>query len=552
MAKTITKPLALAIAVGLTLGGSFSVGFPALAQDDAGQNTNPAVNTNPNGEQLIFPPAATIQDSNDYSLTIHKRLNPSDLGDATGNQDDKVSGTPLDGAHFQIQKLEGDIRKQSVLSNLTTIASEFNRAMGTWRGEGGLDTPPLDQTFTAKHGVTGKSGQTGELKFENLKPGAYLVTETQAPAAVGAQGFVKTKPYIVLVPTVNTEGTEWVKDVHTYPKNSAARVSKHVRDAGKHSLSDFRDNPETSTVDYTLMATVPVAPEQQSLDEFIIQDSYNNKELGIGDDIKPVVRKLREGTQQAEIVDESKYQVVTQQPVASNSKNLPADANESFKIVFRNLEDADIKGGDTISVDFTTTILNAQDQDIENAVNSSGSFDGQQASGRFETPNDKVVTHLGDIRVIKEDERDNKKKLEGAVFGLANCKAPENYFQTGTTDTNGEITFAGIHVSDWINNEAPAKAEEYCLTEIDAPHGYIKTREEPYRINLSRNSKEFVGEGKDRQAIRRVSLEVTNLHDTERPTLPSTGGMGILLIALLGLGIIAGGVYAARRNSVKA
>lgn len=552
MANTISKPIALAIAAGITLSGSFGAGAPAFAQDDAGRNVDAAVESDQNDGQQILPPAATIPNTNDFSLTIHKRLNPSSLGDATGNQDDNVSGEPLDGAHFQIQKLEGDIREQSVLSNLTAVASEYNRKMGAWRGKGGLDTPPLDQEFGVKSGVTGADGQPGELKFANLKPGAYLVTETQTPNADGAQGFVKTKPYIVLVPTVNKEGTEWVKEVHTYPKNSAVRVSKQVQDAKKHSLSDFRDNPETSTVGYTLIANVPMAPEQQELEEFVIQDSYNNDELGIDDNFKPVVRKLREGATEAEIVDESNYQVLTQQRVASNSKNLPTDANESFKIVFNNPDAADIKGGDTILVDFTATLLNADDQDVENAVNSSGTINGPETSRRFETPNDKVVTHIGNIRIIKEDDQDNTKKLEGAVFGLAYCKAPQDYFQTGTTDANGEVTFEGIHVSDWINNEAPAEAEQYCLTEIDAPKGYIKTRENPYVINLNRDSKEFIGEGNERQTIRRVSLEVTNLQDTERPTLPKTGGMGILLVALLGLGIIGGGVYAARRNSATA
>ena len=89
------------------------------------------------------------------------------------------------------------------------------------------------------------------------------------------------------------------------------------------------------------------------------------------------------------------------------------------------------------------------------------------------------------------------------------------------------------------------------MTEIKAPEGYIKTREKPYKIQLNLNSKEFDEGVEGRQTIRRVSLEITNLPDSERPVLPSTGGMGILIVALLGLGIIAGGVYAARRNSAK-
>ena len=44
---------------------------------------------------------------------------------------------------------------------------------------------------------------------------------------------------------------------------------------------------------------------------------------------------------------------------------------------------------------------------------------------------------------------------------------------------------------------------------------------------------------------------IDNLKKTT-PTLPATGGMGVLIIALAGLAIIGGGVYAARRNSQSA
>lgn len=63
-----------------------------------------------------------------------------------------------------------------------------------------------------------------------------------------------------------------------------------------------------------------------------------------------------------------------------------------------------------------------------------------------------------------------------------------------------------------------------------------------------RESREAVGDAQ----VRMVSRTVQNRPSSEVPILPSTGGMGILIVALLGLGIIAGGVYAARRNSAKA
>ncbi|WP_147578923.1 isopeptide-forming domain-containing protein [Corynebacterium propinquum] len=167
MAKVIAKPIALAIAAGITLGGSFGAGAPAFAQGlnaqqtqaDAADGESPVLDGE--GATQVLPPASSIPDAKDYSLTLHKRLNPRIQGESTGNEDAHVSGEPLDGAHFRLQKLEGNIREQAGLSHLTEVANEFNRAKGSWRGSGGLTTPPLDENFKTRDGVTGAAGVAG-------------------------------------------------------------------------------------------------------------------------------------------------------------------------------------------------------------------------------------------------------------------------------------------------------------------------------------------------------------------------------------------------------
>lgn len=556
MAKVIAKPIALAIAAGITLGGSFGAGAPAFAQGlnaqqtqaDAADGESPVLDGE--GATQVLPPASSIPDAKDYSLTLHKRLNPRIQGESTGNEDAHVSGEPLDGAHFRLQKLEGNIREQAGLSHLTEVANEFNRAKGSWRGSGGLTTPPLDENFKTRDGVTGAAGVAGELKFENLEPGAYLVTESQTPAPQGAEGFVKSKPYIVLVPTVNEDGTGWEKHVHSYPKNSSAKSAKEVFDENKHALDDFRD-PQSAQVGYGLTAHVPNIPEGDFLTEFVVQDSYNNEELGIDENLKPQVFRIPGGNGRSQLLDPSSYEVQTLQPVTSNTQNLPADANESFKIAI-DTDTAGLESGDSVYVAYQATLLKAQDQDIENAVSSFGMIASNTGTQRFETPNDKVVTYIGDVQIHKVDQSNNERFLEGADFDLFRCDAPEEIIQSGTTDKDGRLTFSGIHVSDWVYNQAPQKNVEYCLQETDAPSGYLQTREEPYRFYLNVNSREFVEGGQNGETIRRVSMTIENIPDTDRPLLPKTGGMGILLVALLGLGIIGGGVYAARRNSATA
>lgn len=121
------------------------------------------------------------------------------------------------------------------------------------------------------------------------------------------------------------------------------------------------------------------------------------------------------------------------------------------------------------------------------------------------------------------------------------------------TNREGELLFEGIHVSDWVNDEAPGQNVQYCLRETKAPDGYLPLEEDIRGIELLRTSEgSITSEAGEATQVRLVSRNVTNKPSTDVPILPSTGGMGILLVALLGLGIIAGGVYAARRNSAKA
>lgn len=84
--------------------------------------------------------------------------------------------------------------------------------------------------------------------------------------------------------------------------------------------------------------------------------------------------------------------------------------------------------------------------------------------------------------------------------------------------------------------------------ETKAPKGYVKD-ETPRAFTLTQ------GEATSGQVINAVriakTLEVPNV---EQPplTLPGTGGSGVLALVALGLVIVGGGAYVARRNSVKA
>lgn len=548
MAKTISKPLALAVAVGLTLGGSFSVGAPAFAQN--------LVNEPQTAEGT--PAASSIPAGDNFSLTIHKRVNSQTLRNATGQEDDSVGGEPLQGAQFTLRKLKGNVRNQAELAQLSAKANEFNKPHSTEQlAENEFDAPATQAQTT---------GANGKTEFTNLGAGAYLVTEVATPQ-VGEndpRAYVPSRPFIVFVPMTNPNGAGWNSNVHVYPKNSEARVQKAVVDANKHAESDGAPQG-SSLVSYTLDGVIPAAPQGRQLTDFTLTDSSNSAELRFDGNFVKSVQRIPAGQTEDAAVDlaQGTYSVstVSADNLPENRANIAEGANQAFNIVVADPSAAGLNPGDTLRVVVEATLLQAPDQNIENSVNESGIFrDPAQSVDDvdFHTPNDKVVTHIGKIRVIKFEEgtenAENPVRLSGAEFELFNCAIPDTVVRKGTTGENGELLFEGIHVTDWVNNEAPTENVRYCLRETKAPDGYTKVNDVIENIELLRADQGTVtsGEGEQTVTVRLKSLNVSNRPTSEVPILPSTGGMGILLVALFGLGIIAGGVYAARRNSAKA
>lgn len=533
MAKVLAKQLALAVAIGVSFS---NLGFLSTAAHAQTVEDLPNLATQQ-------PPAATIPQGDQFSLTLHKRINSQTLRNANGAVDPQAGGQPLPDVEFKIQKLAGNVRNQAEHSHLSDVADAYNK------GED-KNLPPLDPNESAQ---SAKTGTTGEVTFSNLKAGAYLVTETKTPDVAGAEFYFKAKPFIVMVPMTNPDGQTWNSDVHLYPKNSTVRVDASVQDSNKHAEDPIRDK-ETSEIHYTLDALVPAAPEGKRLVNFKVTDAHRNDEIRLDDDFIESVQRIPAGETEAQAVPLpiGTYTVNKAALISKNSPNFADGANQFVEVSVADPDRAGLKPGDTLQVNFKATLLNAPDQQIENSVSAAGKFEALQDTDLdhdFETPNDKVVTYIGDIRVVKVDADNETTKLEGADFDLFRCDDPDNVIQSGTTNSDGEITFKGIHVNDWENGAAPDNAFAYCLKETEAPSGYAILDDQPRQINLGINTKADNGSG---QMIRLASETFKNKSDSQIPTLPSTGGMGILLVALFGLGIIAGGVYAARRNSAKA
>lgn len=553
MAKAIAKTAAIAVAAGLTFAGSAGIATDAFAQT----TNTAAVSTAPG-----VPDASSITAEN-ATLTIHKRVNPTELRPANGATDDGASGAGLAGVGFTAERINADITKQDEFNKVAKLANDRDiagaKALGTGEAKPFTDTDANGETTLT------------------LPVGAYIIRETKTPDAKTTEAYVPADPFIVFLPMTNKEGTGWNTDVHVYPKNSMAKVSKTVVDEGKNTKSDAKGEEgqpgylgarpaDNAVVNYTLDGVVPAAPEGRELKNVTLTDASRSDELQWDTTNNAFIEDVVVVRNGSEVkIKPANYTVNTTAAVpTTNTKELAAGADQAFTVTV-DAKAAGLKPGETVRVKVKATMLkdNADSKGIENSVRESFVFHNpatDKDDDPRETPDDKVVTYVGNISVYKRG--DNNAALAGAEFQIGKCNSGKDgidgdAIQTGVTDAEGNLTFPGLHVTDYVNDaEVTDKVANYCVQETKAPEGYAlpKGKNAVHEIELKRATSKALNAEKtafDAAAAKNVIANGAVIDNVKKttPTLPATGGMGVLIIVLAGLAIIGGGVYAARRNS---
>ena len=140
---------------------------------------------------------------------------------------------------------------------------------------------------------------TGHTSASGLEQGLYLVVETRVPENVTST----CNPFLISLPMTTVDGSEWIYDIVTYPKNQTGNpdLSKTVRESknstGKNtgSLTDIKDGyAHTATasvgdvVDYQILSTLPtITSKASSLSEYTYVDTmfrgikYNKQDVVI-------------------------------------------------------------------------------------------------------------------------------------------------------------------------------------------------------------------------------------------------------------------------------
>lgn len=211
--------------------------MPAMADDGSG--TTPAPTANP------------VWTETEGSITIHKyEWNGKTGGHATGREDEDQlpsendgentkTPNPLAGAEFTIYQVQNEAWLSKYYSGAATAAEEeqYKNAFkattyyadnnGTYTLNGNYPTygpKKTDANGTVQFGKATVKGAGGHDTTEAGIPlGLYLVIETKTPDQV----TTPCQPFLVSVPMTVKENdenssyvpTEWLYDVHVYPKN---------------------------------------------------------------------------------------------------------------------------------------------------------------------------------------------------------------------------------------------------------------------------------------------------------------------------------------------
>ncbi|MBT1035941.1 isopeptide-forming domain-containing fimbrial protein [Canibacter sp. lx-45] len=172
----------------------------------------------------------------------HKQQGPPGAPGTGQPENPAPRGDAIAGVEFKIQKLNLNLTKNNdwmTLKNLTVDQAK-NRVVAGFE-------------------ATRTTDDNGEATFENLAVGAYLVTETNAPAGV----VKKAAPFIVTIPHPN--GNAWNYNVHVYPKNTVSNKPSKTLDATN--ATKIGDK-----VTWTITQVLPELPQGETFTEVSFTD----------------------------------------------------------------------------------------------------------------------------------------------------------------------------------------------------------------------------------------------------------------------------------------
>lgn len=196
--------------------------LPAAAAEDADTTTT-------------APSTSTIDTGKKGSITIHKYLVDGEVNGGSSNYGEKLTKEPKAEAAkdvgfsiYQVMTAKDLVAYYNGKDNTEPKASDYTPAADK------ASVKTADNKTYQRHGDEKKTNEKGEVTFNELEVGLYLVVETTKPAAVTKA----VDPFLVSVPMTKVgangkaDPTQWLYDIHVYPKNSTQTGTIYLKKQG--------------------------------------------------------------------------------------------------------------------------------------------------------------------------------------------------------------------------------------------------------------------------------------------------------------------------------
>lgn len=498
MKKGITSRL---IAIVVACGVAASIGVAGASADapPTAQNTNVAP-----WEQGA--PATG-------SITIHKK-------------DSVTTSKGLQGAKFKITRVKSI---DGITADLTKRDTWLKIAEKVTNLNAGTETGVVFGNGNDITTVT--TNQQGEAPANGLFVGLYKIEETQPPAGYSSD----VKPFFMTIPEVtgNKNGNAavtWNYHVSVTPKNTE-QASKLRKDQDLTATVGANDN-----ITYTITAPVNATDAAKLKGYAVFDDALKSAYQAID---QSVVTEVKVGANTV-LVKNNDYEITTEDnPNSDNTRTRllvkMKDAGLK-KLATAAKADSNVK----VSVKLVFKLKSSGLSTVENKYGFiPGHGDGTPTPNPITPPNNMNPTvKFMKFEIKKVSAKDNT-GLQGGMFKLFAKKTDAEACAKNTSATEcsnasqyGEKTTNG----DGLTSAYLAKMnDKFWAVETVAPTGYLRN-DQAIEVNITDKNK-----GTDTYMV-----TVKNVPTKDSGfwfTLPQTGAAGVVLFAMIGLGLVSVGVF---------
>ncbi|WP_166869264.1 SpaH/EbpB family LPXTG-anchored major pilin [Salinibacterium sp. ZJ70] len=424
-------------------------------------------------------------------------------------------------------------------------------------------------------GVTGAAGTAGQIRWDDLPRGLYLVKEnlSSMPAGVTASA-----PFLLAVPMTDPVNRDaWMDTIYIYPKNAAVTAVKTVDNASVLTVGE--------TVDWTIATDIPLLqnpsfdgsePVSATNPQFVAPDAYRIDDTLVDEQLT-LAPAFVEGANGGIVVTVAGA-ALTEGTDYAVVRDLSVTGQTTYRIVFeaagltKLAEAVNADATAQVEVTLTTTV-----QSADEITNNANFFPNQNAiTNNRPFPATPSQVKYGSTQLNKVST-DAAASLAGAQFRVFASEADalaqtnplmpavdtDNYDAatgTWTTPASGELVLEGLRFSNFADGEAQLpfldasgnqtdveadkatdnpKYQTYWLVEVEALAGH-QLLAEPIAFTITST---------DASA---TAFEVTNQHNTGAFVLPLTGGTGTAFLTIAGIALLAVVLLVARRRRAQA